>query len=111
MLGTGDAVAPSVAERAPWVLDDLAGARAAAPASACWRAWMSRYLEKQPGPRPVSSFSAAATLPAHATALGPAMLAFSDTDVVDAVLAAGWPTPRTRTPHRTGSAARWRSPG
>jgi DNA-binding IclR family transcriptional regulator len=35
------------------------------------------YIEKVPGNLPVSLFSAAARLPAHATALGKALLAFS----------------------------------
>ena len=63
------------------------------------------YLEKQPGPRPVSSFSPAATLPAHATALGRALLAFSDAEVVDAVLTRGL---RAYTPHTVTSPDRFR---
>ena len=35
------------------------------------------YIEKHPGPRPATAFTPAATLPAHPTALGRALLAFS----------------------------------
>ena len=47
------------------------------------------YIEKVPGCRPSSPFTAAATLPAHATALGKALLAFSTPDVVDKVIGQG----------------------
>jgi DNA-binding IclR family transcriptional regulator len=47
------------------------------------------YVEKSAAYRPVSWFSPAARLPAHATALGKALLAFSPSAVVDAVVAAG----------------------
>jgi len=47
------------------------------------------YIEKAPGHRPVTMFSAAATLPAHATALGKALLAFTSPRVVDLVIAQG----------------------
>src|SRR6188472_2950047 len=59
MLGTGDAVAPSVVERAPWVLDDLAGATRSRARLGVLAGLEVAYLEKQPGPRPVSSFSPA----------------------------------------------------
>ena len=45
-----------------------------------------RYVEKTYGPRPLS---AAATLPAHATALGQVLLAYSKADVVRRVVASG----------------------
>jgi DNA-binding IclR family transcriptional regulator len=105
MLGTGDAAAPSVVERAPWVLDDLAGATRSRARLGVLAGLEVAYLEKQPGPRPVSSFSPAATLPAHATALGRALLAFSDTEVVDAVLTRGL---RAYTPHTVTSPDRFR---
>lgn len=40
------------------------------------------YIEKQPGAQPVTMFSLAATLPAHATALGKVLLAFSSEGIV-----------------------------
>lgn len=48
-----------------------------------------RYAEKTYGPRPLSGFSAAATLPAHATALGHVLLAYSTGEVARRVVAAG----------------------
>lgn len=47
------------------------------------------YIEKVPGCRPISTFTEASTLPAHATALGKALLAFSKPDVVDKVISQG----------------------
>jgi DNA-binding IclR family transcriptional regulator len=41
------------------------------------------YVEKTDGSRPLSDFSEAAKLPAHATALGRALLAFSPAETVD----------------------------
>jgi DNA-binding IclR family transcriptional regulator len=57
------------------------------------------YLEKQVDRRPVSTFSTTTPLPAHATALGKALLAFSPPATVERVIAAGLPgyTPYTLT--------------
>jgi DNA-binding IclR family transcriptional regulator len=46
------------------------------------RVW---YAEQVHGPHPLAAFSAAATLPAHATAIGQALLAFSASAVVSYV--------------------------
>jgi DNA-binding IclR family transcriptional regulator len=43
------------------------------------------YVEKQPGPDPVTAFCASATLPAHATALGKALLAFASQGTITAM--------------------------
>lgn len=43
------------------------------------------YIEKRPGPEPITSFAACATLPAHASALGKAILAFAPSPTVAAV--------------------------
>jgi DNA-binding IclR family transcriptional regulator len=59
-----------------------------------------RYVEKTYGARPLSS---AATLPAHATALGQVLLAYSKGDVVRRVVAAGL---RRYTPATVTTAAR-----
>jgi DNA-binding IclR family transcriptional regulator len=48
-----------------------------------------RYAEKRCGARPLTDFSAAATLPAHATALGHVLLAYSTGEVARRVVAAG----------------------
>ena len=59
------------------------------------------FIEKEPGRRPVPTFAAATHAPAHATAMGKALLAFSPTRVVTKVLAQGLPsyTPNTITSH------------
>jgi DNA-binding IclR family transcriptional regulator len=105
MIGTGDAGPPDVAERAPWVLDDLAAATRSRARLGVLAGLRVAYLEKQPGPRPVSSFSAAATLPAHATALGRALLAFAPAEVAEAVVARGL---RCYTAHTVTSPERFR---
>ena len=105
MIGTGGAAAPSVAERAPWVLEDLAAATRSRARLGILAGLEVAYIEKQPGHRPVSSFSAAATLPAHPTALGRALLAFSATEVVEATVRRGL---RPYTAHTITSPDRFR---
>ena len=99
VIGATGPAAPSVAERAPWVLEDLAGATGSRARLGVLVGLEVAYIEKQPGHRPVSAFCAAATLPAHPTALGRALLAFAGTEVVEATLARGLRpyTPRTVT--------------
>ena len=96
MIGAGGTTPPSVTERAPWVLEDLATATRSRARLGVLIGTDVSYIEKYPGHRPVSSFCPAATLPAHPTALGRALLAFSPPDVLDAVLTAGL---RPYTPH------------
>jgi DNA-binding IclR family transcriptional regulator len=105
MIGTGGAAAPNVAERAPWVLEDLAGATRSRARLGVLAGLDVAYIEKQPGHRPVSSFSAAATLPAHPTALGRALLAFSPAELVEATICRGL---RPYTAHTITSADRFR---
>jgi DNA-binding IclR family transcriptional regulator len=89
MIGAGGVTPPSVAERAPWVLEDLAAATRSRARLGVLAGTDVAYIEKQPGHRPVSSFCPTAMLPAHPLALGRALLAFSSVDAVDAVLAGG----------------------
>jgi DNA-binding IclR family transcriptional regulator len=105
MLGTGGAASPTLAERGAWVLDDLATATRCRARLGVLTGLDVAYIEKQPGHRPVSAFSPAATLPAHPTALGRALLAFSPADLVDAAVARGL---RPYTPHTITSADRFR---
>jgi DNA-binding IclR family transcriptional regulator len=63
------------------------------------------YVEKAHGCRPLSDFSAAATLPAHATALGKALLAFAPPETVDHVIRHGL---RSYTASTVATAARLR---
>ena len=89
MIGAGGVTPPSVAERAPWVLEDLAAATRSRARLGVLAGTEVAYIEKQPGHRPVSSFCPTAMLPAHPLALGRALLAFSSLDTVDAVIAGG----------------------
>jgi DNA-binding IclR family transcriptional regulator len=63
------------------------------------------YIEKQPGMAPTSLFSAAATLPAHPTALGRALLAFSPVRIVEMTILRGL---RPYTPHTVVAPERFR---
>ena len=100
MLGTDGAVTPTVAERAPWVLEDLTAATHNRARLGVLAGLEIAYIEKQPGHLPVSTFCAAATLPAHPTALGRALLAFSGADLVEATVGRGL---RAYTPHTVTS--------
>jgi DNA-binding IclR family transcriptional regulator len=63
------------------------------------------YIEKQPGPRPVTAFTSAATLPTHPTAVGRALLAFAPTGVVEMTIMRGL---RPYTQHTVTSPDRFR---
>ncbi|HEY3261170.1 MAG TPA: IclR family transcriptional regulator [Pseudonocardiaceae bacterium] len=89
IIGSQAHVTPSVAERAPAVMEDLsAGARADVRLGVLHHLEVA-YIEKQVGHRPVTTFTPAATLPLHATALGKALLAFVSPRIVDLVTATG----------------------
>jgi DNA-binding IclR family transcriptional regulator len=77
MIGTTDECPPSIAERAPCVLEDLAAATRCRSRLGVLRDFEVAYIQKSVGPQPATSFSAAATLPLHATALGRVLLAFA----------------------------------
>jgi DNA-binding IclR family transcriptional regulator len=91
---------PSLHERARRVLEDLA---AASPRSTVRLGVLEglevAFIEKAEGNHPVSMVFETTSLPAHATAMGKALLAFSSPQVVDAVIAKGLPryTPFTLT--------------
>ena len=104
MIGTGDGCPPSIAERAPCVLDDLAAATGRRARVGVLHEFDVAYIEKQPGPRPPSLFTPSATLPAHPTALGRALLAFSP-GTVEMIIRRGL---RAYTPHTVTSPDRFR---
>lgn len=89
MLSGARSEPPTVRERAPFVLDDLCDATRATVRFGVLDDGEVAYIERRPGHQPVTSFSSAARLPAHATALGKALLAFSTSSVVTMVLAQG----------------------
>ena len=105
MIGTADSCPPSVAERAPCVLEDLAAATQCRARLGVLRELEVAYIEKEPGPNPVTAFSAAATLPAHPTALGRALLAFCPTGTVEMAILRGL---RPYTPHTVTAPDRFR---
>lgn len=80
---------PTIAERAPWMLEDLTGATKQVSRLGVLSGLSVSYIEKRPGHRPVTPFSRAATLPAHPTALGRALLAFLPASTVEMVIAQG----------------------
>lgn len=95
-LGAADAGPPRLTERAPYVLEDLAEVtRSRARLGVLVDSRVS-YIEKVPGNGPVSSFSGRATLPAHPTALGRVLLAFSPPSTAEMIINGGL---RAYTPH------------
>ena len=105
MIGTGDTCPPSIAERAPCVLEDLSAATRSRARLGVLQELDVAYIEKQPGMRPVTAFSPAATLPAHPTALGRALLAFAPTGTVEMTIMRGL---RQYTKHTVTSPDRFR---
>jgi DNA-binding IclR family transcriptional regulator len=93
------AARPTLRERAPFVVDDLCEATRSPARLGVLDDLEVAYIERLPGHRPVSTFSAAARLPVHATALGRAMLAFAPPQVVRMLLTPSLPafTPATPT--------------
>jgi len=89
---------PTVARLAPAVLDDLAAATGRPVRLGVLRELRVAYVERA-GRAPATSFTAGATLPAHASALGKILLAFAPAATTRAVVACGLPryTPRTLT--------------
>jgi DNA-binding IclR family transcriptional regulator len=105
MIGTGDGGPASIAERAPCVLEDLSTATRCRARLGVLQELEVAYIEKYPGSGPVTSFSAAATLPAHPTALGRALLAFAPAGVVEMTILRGL---RPYTKHTVTSPDRFR---
>jgi DNA-binding IclR family transcriptional regulator len=84
------AAPPSVHEKARRVMEDLAAATSRASVRLGVLSDLDvAYIEKLPGSRPVSMFYEAVTAPAHATAMGKALLAFSPPRTVDLIVRRG----------------------
>lgn len=79
------APAPTLHERAPQVLTDLWEATHRRARLGVLHEGRVAYVEKRCGAEPVSAFCTGATLPAHATALGKALLAFAPPGTVATV--------------------------
>jgi DNA-binding IclR family transcriptional regulator len=95
-LGTAEWRPPSLAERGPFVLDDLSAATHRTARLGVLSGGVVNYIEKRPH-QPVTSFDTAATLPAHASAVGKALLAFSPLRTVERLVASGLPAFTTNT--------------
>ena len=79
----------NVYEHGRWVLEDLADSTGAHVRLGVLDVGTVAYIEKTSGHRPISRFCRAATVPAHATAMGKVLLAFSSRRAVDTVIAHG----------------------
>lgn len=88
-MGSRRSYTPAVIESARRVLEDLVTvARACARLGILTDTGVA-YIEKRYDHSPVSTFAQAPRLPAHATALGKALLAFSSTEIVNGIIAGG----------------------
>jgi DNA-binding IclR family transcriptional regulator len=105
MIGTRDGCPPSIQERAPCVLEDLSAATRCRARLGVLNDLEVAYIEKAPGQRPVSAFTPAATLPAHPTAVGRALLAFAPVSTVEMTIMRGL---RPYTTHTVTSPDRFR---
>src|SRR5215210_7604513 len=81
---------PSVHERARRVMEDLSAAASRGTVRLGVLDGLEvAFIEKSGGNRPVSMVFEPATMPAHATAMGKALLAFSPPETVELVIAQG----------------------
>jgi DNA-binding IclR family transcriptional regulator len=97
LCGRASCLPPTTYERATAVLEDLGAACGSADVRLGVLADLEvAFIEKAAGSRTVSMSFEAASLPAHATAMGKAILAFSAPRLVDMVIARGL---KRYTPH------------
>ena len=77
---------PVLTERGPHVVTDLCAATRRRARLGVLESGRVAYIEKRVGAEPVTLFGPSATLPAHATAVGKALLAFAPREVVAAAV-------------------------
>ncbi len=80
---------PAIEELGPFVVADLAEATGLRARLGMLSGLRISYVEKDPGPDPVSRFRKGTRLPAHATALGKVLLAFAPPQVVETLIMQG----------------------
>jgi DNA-binding IclR family transcriptional regulator len=80
---------PAILESARRVLEDLVTAARAGARLGILAGTDVAYIEKRRDHSPVTTFAQTSRLPAHATALGKALLAFSPAEILDRVLLNG----------------------
>ncbi len=88
MIGLGHGPVPQLLERAADLMADLANATGTAVRLGVLDGLRVVYAEARPGAAPPTSYTGV-LLPAHATALGRALLAFCPAGLVDEIVAAG----------------------
>lgn len=89
VLGNTAPVGPSLMERARRVMEDLAAATRTDVRLGVLEGTQVGYTERVCGSRGATRFWGGRTAPAHATAMGKALLAFCPSTTVDSVLAEG----------------------
>ncbi|MGH3218342.1 MAG: IclR family transcriptional regulator [Streptosporangiaceae bacterium] len=98
-ISHGTSYSPGIVESARPVLEDLATAARTRARLGILVGWQVACMEKHRDHSPVTSFGHGPRLPAHATALGKVLLAFSPAEVLDQIIADGLQryTPHTLT--------------
>jgi DNA-binding IclR family transcriptional regulator len=104
-IGAVNAYPPTLAERAPYVLEDLSEIARCRARLGVLQDLEVAYIEKRPDAGTVTSFTSRATLPAHPTALGRALLAFAPPCTVERVIIHGL---RAYTKHTVTATERFR---
>ena len=80
---------PTIKEHARRVVEDLSAATRATIRFGVLNGLAVSYIEKRPNTRPVVAYFEGRDLPAHATAMGKALLAFSTPEIVNDVIENG----------------------
>jgi DNA-binding IclR family transcriptional regulator len=88
-IGSRRSYPPAILESARRVLEDLVTAARTGALLGILTDTDVAYIEKRCDHSPVTTFAQAQRLPAHATALGKALLAFSSSNMLDRVIANG----------------------
>jgi DNA-binding IclR family transcriptional regulator len=91
---------PRLSERGPYVVEDLADTLHRRVRLGVRDNMKVAYIQKSPGHLPVTSFSDAAQLPVHATALGKVLLAFAPPNIVRLAVGSRLPAYTPWTQHR-----------
>jgi len=88
-MGSRRSYTPAIIESARRVLEDLVTAARTGARLGILTGTDVAYIEKRCDHSPVTTFAQTARLPAHATALGKALLAFSPAEILDRVIVNG----------------------
>jgi DNA-binding IclR family transcriptional regulator len=98
-IGSRKSYTPAIIESARRVLEDLVSTARTCARLGVLTGTGVAYIEKRCDHSPVTTFAQTSMLPAHATALGKALLAFSSGEMVDRIIANGLEcyTPNTLT--------------